>query len=235
MTFFLLTHRFAQKHFNLFSEQVTTVIKPSLRSHLCRCSSWAPTPCITCLLLCLASFSDSMCGINTSSKPKSKRLCLELSGRKKNAPKHKVMKALRMRRRMNFSESRKVALWCGNEEAPGERVGILRPESGNSAGVVIFWWWTWIWWDKCQGCFLCKPHYYLIAVKGSFTIECLLIIEIEVSCRSQLIPLALKNKERYFQILTVITAFNRSLPLKINFSFHGNYVKQQKGHESKFY
>ncbi len=142
---------------NIKTHGVVEEMKPSLISHLCRCLSWAPTPCMTCLLLCLASFSDSMCGINTSSKPKSKRLCLELSGRKKNAPKHKVMKALRMRRRMNFSESRRVALWWGNEEVPGERVGILRPDSGNRAGVVIFWWWTGIWQDKCQGCF-CVSH-----------------------------------------------------------------------------
>lgn len=60
-----------------------------------------------------------------------------MSGRKKKAPKHKVMKALRMRRRMNFSESLNVALWCGKEEAPGDRVGILRPESGRRAGVVM--------------------------------------------------------------------------------------------------
>lgn len=79
-----------------------------------------------------------MCGISTSSKPRSKRFCLELSGRKKNAPKHNVMKALRMRRRINFSESRRVALWWGNEDAPGERVGILRPERGKRAGVVMF-------------------------------------------------------------------------------------------------
>lgn len=65
-------------------------------------------------------------------------MCLELSGRKKKAPKHKVMKALRMRRRMNFSESLNVALWCGKEEAPGDRVGILRPDSGRRAGVVMF-------------------------------------------------------------------------------------------------
>lgn len=65
-------------------------------------------------------------------------MCLELSGRKKKAPKHKVMKALRMRRRMNFSESLNVALWCGNDEAPGDRVGILRPDSGRRAGVVMF-------------------------------------------------------------------------------------------------
>lgn len=43
-----------------------------------------------------------------------------------------------MRRRINFSESRKVALWWGNEDAPGERVGILRPERGKRAGVVMF-------------------------------------------------------------------------------------------------
>lgn len=76
--------------------------------------------------------------MSTSSKPRSKRLCLELSGRKKKAPKHNVMKALRMRRRMNFSESLSVALWCGKEEAPGDRVGILRPDRGRSAGVVMF-------------------------------------------------------------------------------------------------
>lgn len=76
--------------------------------------------------------------MSTSSKPRSKRLCLELSGRKKKAPKHKVMKALRMRRRMNFSESLNVALWCGKEEAPGDSVGILRPDSGRRAGVVMF-------------------------------------------------------------------------------------------------
>lgn len=75
--------------------------------------------------------------MSTSSKPKSKRLCLELSGRKKKAPKHNVMKALRMRRRMNFSESLSVALWCGKEEVPGDRVGILRPDRGRSAGVVM--------------------------------------------------------------------------------------------------
>lgn len=71
---------------------------------------------------------------------KVKALVFGVVWEEENAPKHKVMKALRMRRRMNFSESRKVALWWGNEEAPGERVGILRPESGNRAGVVIFWW-----------------------------------------------------------------------------------------------
>ena len=75
--------------------------------------------------------------MSTSSKPRSKRLCLELSGRKKKAPKHNVMKALRIRRRMNFSDSLNVALWCGKEEAPGDRVGILRPDSGSRAGVVI--------------------------------------------------------------------------------------------------
>lgn len=83
-----------------------------------------------------------MWGMSTSSRPRSKRLCLELSGRKKKAPKHRVMKALRMRRRMNFSESLSVALWCGKEEAPGDRVGILRPDSGRRAGVVMvfdFW------------------------------------------------------------------------------------------------
>lgn len=47
------------------------------------------------------------------------------------------MKALRMRRRMNFSESLSVALWCGKEEVPGDRVGILRPDRGRSAGVVM--------------------------------------------------------------------------------------------------
>lgn len=80
---------------------------------------------------------ESIWGMSTSSKPRSKRLCLELSGRKKKAPKHKVMKALRIRRRMNFSESLNVALWCGKEEAPGDRVGILRPDSGRRAGVVM--------------------------------------------------------------------------------------------------
>lgn len=94
---------------------------------------------ITCPEACLPSLGVSIWGISTSSKPRSKRLCLELSGRKKKAPKHKVMKALRMRRRMNFSESLNVALWCGKEEAPGDRVGILRPDSGSRAGVVIFW------------------------------------------------------------------------------------------------
>ena len=79
-----------------------------------------------------------MCGISTSSKPKSKRLCFELSGRKKKAPKHRVMKALRMRSKINFSESLNVALWCGKEEAPGERVGIRRPDRGTRAGVVMF-------------------------------------------------------------------------------------------------
>lgn len=39
---------------------------------------------------------------------------------------------------MNFSESLKVALWCGKEEVPGDRVGILRPDSGRRAGVVMF-------------------------------------------------------------------------------------------------
>lgn len=39
---------------------------------------------------------------------------------------------------MNFSESLNVALWCGKEEAPGDRVGILRPDSGRRAGVVMF-------------------------------------------------------------------------------------------------
>lgn len=38
---------------------------------------------------------------------------------------------------MNFSESLNVALWCGKEEAPGDRVGILRPDSGRRAGVVM--------------------------------------------------------------------------------------------------
>lgn len=87
---------------------------------------------------CFPPLGESMWGMSTSSKPKSKRLCLELSGRKKKAPKHNVMKALRMSRRMNFSESLSVALWCGKEEVPGDRVGILRPESGRRAGVVMF-------------------------------------------------------------------------------------------------
>lgn len=39
---------------------------------------------------------------------------------------------------MNFSESLSVALWCGKEEAPGDSVGILRPDRGRSAGVVMF-------------------------------------------------------------------------------------------------
>lgn len=64
-------------------------------------------------------------------------MCFEESGRKKNAPKHRVMKALRMRRRINFSESLKVALWCGKEGGPKFRGGILRPDSGSRAGVVI--------------------------------------------------------------------------------------------------
>lgn len=107
--------------------------------YLCLCSSCPPCPCmITCPEACLPSLGVSIWGISTSSKPRSKRLCLELSGRKKKAPKHKVMKALRIRRRMNFSESLNVALWCGKEEAPGDRVGILRPDSGSRAGVVMF-------------------------------------------------------------------------------------------------
>lgn len=93
----------------------------------------------TCPEACFPSLGESIWGMSTSSKPRSKRLCLELSGRKKKAPKHKVMKALRMRRRMNFSESLNVALWCGKDEAPGDRVGILRPDSGRRAGVVMFW------------------------------------------------------------------------------------------------
>lgn len=64
-------------------------------------------------------------------------MCFEESGRKKNAPKHRVMKALRIRRRINFSESLKVALWCGKEGGPRFRGGILRPDRGSSAGVVI--------------------------------------------------------------------------------------------------
>lgn len=107
-------------------------------SYLCLCSSWPPCPCMTtCSPGCLAPLGASICGISTSSKPRSKRLCFELSGRKKKAPKHKVMKALRMRRRINFSESLRVALWCGKEAAPGDRVGILRPDSGSRAGVVM--------------------------------------------------------------------------------------------------
>jgi len=81
--------------------------------------------------------------------------------------------------------------------------------------------------------FLCKPQYYLIAVKESCTAKCLLIIEIELSCRSQLIPLVLKTNT--FSDTDCHKTFNKSLPLKMIFSFHGNYVKQQKGHESKFY
>ena len=38
---------------------------------------------------------------------------------------------------MNFSESLSVARWCGKEEAPGDSAGILRPDSGSSAGVVM--------------------------------------------------------------------------------------------------
>lgn len=109
------------------------------RSHLCLCSSCPPCPCITtCPEACFPSLGASMWGMSTSSKPRSKRLCLELSGRKKKAPKHRVMKALRMRRRINFSESLNVALWCGKEEVPGDRVGILLPDSGRRAGVVMF-------------------------------------------------------------------------------------------------
>lgn len=109
-----------------------------LGSYLCLCSSCPPCPCMTiCPEACFPSLGESMWGISTSSKPRSKRLCLELSGRKKKAPKHKVMKALRMRSKMNFSESLNVALWCGKEEAPGDRVGILRPDSGKRAGVVM--------------------------------------------------------------------------------------------------
>lgn len=92
----------------------------------------------TCPEACFPPLGESMWGMSTSSKPRSKRLCLELSGRKKKAPKHSVMKALRMRRRMNFSESLSVALWCGNAEAPGDKVGIRRPDRGRSAGVVMF-------------------------------------------------------------------------------------------------
>lgn len=107
-------------------------------SYRCLFSSRRPCPCMTiCPGECFPSLGESMWGMSTSSKPKSKRLCLELSGRKKKAPKHKVMKALSMRRRMNFSESLKVALWWGKEEAPGDRVGILRPDSGSRVGVVI--------------------------------------------------------------------------------------------------
>ena len=91
----------------------------------------------TCPAACFPILGASMWGMSTSSKPRSNRLCLELSGRKKKAPKHSVMKALRMRSRMNFSESLSVARWCGKEEAPGESAGILRPESGSSAGVVM--------------------------------------------------------------------------------------------------
>ncbi|MEE6511659.1 hypothetical protein FKM82_018325 [Ascaphus truei] len=78
-----------------------------------------------------------MWGISTSSRPRSKRLCLEESGRKKKAPKHRVMKALRMRSRMNFSESLRVARWWGIEEVPRFRAGIRRPDKGSRAGVVI--------------------------------------------------------------------------------------------------
>lgn len=115
-----------------------------LGSYLCLCSSCPPCPCMTiCPEACFPSLGESIWGISTSSKPRSKRLCLELSGRKKKAPKHKVMKALRMRSKMNFSESLNVALWCGKEEAPGDRVGILRPESGRRAGVVMLWLLQW--------------------------------------------------------------------------------------------
>lgn len=62
---------------------------------------------------------------------------MEESGRKKNAPKQRVMKALRIRSRMNFSDSRSVALWCGKEAVPTFKAGILRPDRGSSAGVVI--------------------------------------------------------------------------------------------------
>lgn len=93
-----------------------------------------------------------MWGMSTSSRPRSKRLCLELSGRKKKAPKHRVMKALRMRRRMNFSESLSVALWCGKEDAPGDRVGILRPDSGRRAGVVmVFDFWSFLYFPPTDG------------------------------------------------------------------------------------
>lgn len=112
--------------------------KVSSDSYRCLFSSCRPCPCMTiCPEECFPSLGESMWGMSTSSKPKSKRLCLELSGRKKKAPKHKVMKALRIRRRMNFSESLNVALWCGKEEAPGDSVGILRPDSGSRVGVVI--------------------------------------------------------------------------------------------------
>lgn len=103
-------------------------------TNLCLCSSG---PWIRKTPGFLAPLPASTWGINTSSKPRSKRLCFEESGRKKNAPKHRVTKALRIRRRINFSESLKVALWCGKEGGPRFRGGILRPDRGSRAGVVI--------------------------------------------------------------------------------------------------
>lgn len=38
---------------------------------------------------------------------------------------------------MNFSESRRVALWWASEEAPDTTDGIRRPDSGSSAGAVM--------------------------------------------------------------------------------------------------
>lgn len=107
------------------------------RSYLCLCWSrpcpWNKKP--------PAFFPPSLVstwGIKTSSKPKSNRLCFEESGKKKNAPKHNVMKALRISSRMNFSDSLKVALWWGKEDdGPKLRGGIRRPERGSRAGVVI--------------------------------------------------------------------------------------------------
>lgn len=133
----LRCHRIVTRH----TKKINT---STVGSYLCLCSSCPPCPCMTtCPEACFPSLGESIWGMSTSSKPRSKRLCLELSGRKKKAPKHKVMKALRMRRRMNFSESLNVALWCGKEEAPGDRVGILRPDSGRRAGVVMFWLLKW--------------------------------------------------------------------------------------------
>lgn len=105
-------------------------------THLCRCSS-CPCPWMRKPPRFLPPLLVSTWGMSTSSKPRSKRLCFEESGRKKNAPKHRVMKALRIRSRINFSESLKVALWCGKAEAPRFSGGSLRPESGSRAGVVI--------------------------------------------------------------------------------------------------
>lgn len=152
-----------------------------LGSYLCLCSSCPPCPCMTiCPEACFPSLGESIWGISTSSKPRSKRLCLELSGRKKKAPKHKVMKALRMRSKMNFSESLNVALWCGKEEAPGDRVGILRPESGRRAGVVMLWLLQWTslgeelagrggvgWVYKCRICCSSNMHKLIVCIISS--------------------------------------------------------------------